>query len=396
MINFNPAILKEDIQAFINENINTDVSQLILKGIPFSDSIKKDIITQIEAKKRCLKKLPIWFNTKNIYFPTKLNIEQTSSEVTARFKASLVSGEHLIDLTGGFGIDDYYFSKTVQQVTHCEINDTLSKIVAHNYKQLSINNANCIAIDGLKALTSIGKTFDWIYIDPSRRDDTKGKVFLLEDCLPNVPLHIDLLLQYSKNIMIKTSPLLDIKSGIRELKQVKTIHCVALNNEVKELLWIIEKDYQGDIEIKTTNLKNKTQQSFDFVLNEETNETVDYSHPLQYLYEPNAAILKSGAFNSISNQLKLSKLHKHSHLYTSNNLVDFPGRVFKTETIIPYNKKAYNKQIGLKQANITTRNFPESVAQIRNKLKIKDGGDYYLFFTTDVDNNKIIIATKRQ
>ncbi|MEL0642798.1 class I SAM-dependent methyltransferase [Olleya sp. Ti.3.14] len=393
MTNFNKDILDPKIQEFINQNINSDVANLALKGIPFDNNLKQDIITQIESKKKCEKKLPTWFNTPNIYFPPKLNIEQTSSEVTAQYKSNLISGKSIIDITGGFGVDCYYFSKKVDTVIHCDLNVNLSKIVEKNSSKLKLNNITFHANDGLEVLKTIGEKVDWIYIDPSRRNDIKGKVFLLKDCLPNVPKNLDILFQYSKNIMIKTSPILDISSGISELQNVKHIHCVAVNNEVKELLWILEKDFSNEIQIKTINITNKDTQCFNFNLKNELETTPTYSQPLNYLYEPNTAILKSGAFNSIAGIKNIYKLHKHSHLYTSNDLTEFPGRRFKIIKTIPYNKKSYKKEINLNQANITTRNFPETVAQIRNKFKIKDGGKNYLFFTTILENSKTIISS---
>ncbi|MEM5538609.1 class I SAM-dependent methyltransferase [Olleya sp. AS48] len=393
MTNFNKAILDPKIQEFINQNINSDLANLALKGIPFDNNLKQDIITQIESKKKCEKKLPTWFNTPNIYFPPKLNIEQTSSEVTAQYKSNLISGKSIIDITGGFGVDCYYFSKKVDTVIHCDLNVSLSEIVEKNKSKLKVNNITFHANDGLEVLKTIGKKVDWIYIDPSRRNDIKGKVFLLKDCLPNVPENLDMLFQYSKNIMIKTSPILDITSGISELQNVKHIHCVAVNNEVKELLWILEKDFSNEIEIKTINITNKDTQRFNFTLKNELETTPTYSQPLNYLYEPNTAILKSGAFNSIAGIKNIYKLHKHSHLYTSNDLIQFPGRRFKIIKTIAYNKKSYKKEINLNQANITTRNFSETVAQIRNKFKIKDGGKNYLFFTTILENSKTIISS---
>ena len=393
MTNFNKDILDPKIQEFIYQNINSDVANLALKGIPFNNNLKQDIITQIESKKKCEKKLPTWFNTPNIYFPPKLNIEQTSSEVTAQYKSNLISGKSIIDITGGFGVDCYYFSKKVDTVIHCDLNVSLSEIVEKNTSKLKVNNITFHANDGLEVLKTIGEKVDWIYIDPSRRNDIKGKVFLLKDCLPNVPENLDMLFQYSKNIMIKTSPILDITSGISELQNVKHIHCVAVNNEVKELLWILEKDFNNEIEIKTINITNKDTQRFNFNLKNELETTPSYSQPLNYLYEPNTAILKSGAFNSIAGIKNIYKLHKHSHLYTSNDLIEFPGRRFKIIKTIPYNKKSYKKEINLSQANVTTRNFPETVAQIRNKFKIKDGGKNYLFFTTILENSKTIISS---
>ncbi|MFC0605800.1 THUMP-like domain-containing protein [Winogradskyella pulchriflava] len=388
------SILNIENQEFINSNINADISSLLLKGIPLKAVDPKLIIEQIEAKKRCKKKLPTWFNSKDIIYPNKLNIEQTSSEATAEYKAGLVSGNSLIDLTGGFGVDAYYFSKQIKDVTHCEINPKLSEIVKHNYSKLKAHNINCTNENGIEALKQANQSFDWIYIDPSRRDDSKNKVFLLSDCAPDIKLFQNLFLKYAKNVMIKTSPLLDIKATLADLEFVKEIHVVAVNNEVKELLWLLERGYEKDIVVKTVNLRTKENQIFDFKLDDEHNISPNYSKPLTYIYEPNVAILKSGAFNSIAHQLDVSKLHKHSHLYTSETLIDFPGRCFKIEKKLPFNKKALAKQ-GVKKANITTRNFPLSVVEIRKKLKIKDGGNIYLFFTTNLDDEKIILVCSK-
>ena len=385
------SILNTEVQDFINANLNEDISKLLLNGISFSEIETKDIIKQIEAKKRSKKKLPTWFNSKNIYFPNKLNIEQTSSEVTANYKANLVSGNSLIDLTGGFGVDAYYFSKRIKNVIHCEINKSLSEIVKHNYKTLNINTIECLNENGIEALKHIDRPFDWIYIDPSRRDDTKKKVFLLSECIPNIKTFQGLFLKYSNNVMIKTSPLLDIKATLNDLKQIKELHVIALDNEVKELLWVLERDCKTEFIIKTVNLTKQSKQEFEFSFENESNEIAEYTGPIAYLYEPNAAILKAGAFNSVSTQLNIPKLHKHSHLYTSNTLIDFPGRRFKIEKNIPFNKKIFAKE-KISKANVTTRNFPISVGEIRKKLKIKDGGDIYLFFTTDLNNIKIILV----
>lgn len=390
----NKSILNTDIQEFINSNLNSNISSLILKGTSFLNVETKAIIEQIEAKKRCEKKLPTWFQASNIYYPNKLNIEQTSSEITAQYKSSLIKGESIIDVTGGFGVDCFYFSKYFKTVVYCEINPNLSEIVTHNFKVLQADNIATKCVNGIEYLTASEEIFDWIYIDPSRRHDSKGKVVYLNDCEPNVPEHLALLFKHSKHILIKTSPLLDISVGVNELQNVKTIHVVAVNNEVKELLWILEDDFQGDISIETVNLKKDHEEHFSFLLNTEKELDSQYNLPLTYLYEPNSAILKSGAFDSISNNLNVFKLHKHTHLYTNDTFIDFPGRVFKIEQVFPYNKKTF-KKLGITKANVTTRNFPETVEQLRKKLNIKDGGDTYLFFTTNCKDEKIVIVTRK-
>ena len=390
----NTAILHPIVQQFITDNLKSNITKLILRGSPFDNVSIQELANQIVAKQKSEQKLKIWFSTKNIYYPAKISIEQTSSEITANYKSKLISGNSIIDITGGFGVDCLYFSKQFKNVIHCEINKDLSVIVKHNYQQLNVKNIVTVYNDGITFLKKIDTNFDCIYIDPSRRNDLKGKVFLLKDCLPNVPKNIDFLFTKTNHILLKNSPILDISSAISELKFVKEIHIVAIKNEVKEVLLLLEKNYQKKIQIKTANIQKEDVQKFNFELKEEVNS--NYSEPLSYLYEPNAAILKSGGFHQISKQLDVFKLHQHSHLYTSAKLIDFPGRSFKIENVLNYDKKKLKKVLTDKKANITTRNFPKTVAQIRKETNIKDGGTTYIFFTTDQQNNlKSIICSKR-
>jgi hypothetical protein len=389
----NTAILQPKVQHFIVDHLKSDITKLILKGSPFDDISIQELANQIIAKQKSEQKLKTWFSTENIYYPPKISIEQTSSEITANYKSTLLIGASIIDITGGFGVDCFFFSRQFKDVIHCEINEDLSTIVKHNYQQLNIKNIKTVSGNGIEFLKNSDTTFDCIYIDPSRRNDAKGKVFLLKDCLPNVPENIDFLFTKTTQILLKNSPILDISSAITELKFVKEIHVVAIKNEVKEVLFLLEKNYEGDIQIKTINIQKEDTQRFDFKLKEAV--TSIYSEPLSYLYEPNAAILKSGGFHQISKQLNLFKLHQHSHLYTSEQLIDFPGRIFKIRNVINYDKKKLKKLLTEKKANITTRNFPKTVAQIRKETGIKDGGTSYIFFTTDNKNElKSIICSK--
>lgn len=391
----NTTVLNTENQEFINKHLNSNIADLVLRARSKSSEALSILIDQIEAKKKCFKKLPTWYQTKNIYYPNKLNIEQTSSELTAKYKAQLVAGKSLIDLTGGFGVDCFYFSKVFQNVVHCEINQELSEIVRYNYSRLKVDNIDCIAKNGLEVLEAQKQVYDCIYIDPSRRHDSKGKVFRLNDCLPNVPLHLEQLFTYTDTVLIKTSPLLDLSIGIEELKQVKTIYSLAVNNEVKELIWLLKKGYKAEVQIKAVNLLKESEQNFEYTHGQDTLAQVEYSPPLKYLYEPNAAILKAGAFNSIAEQLNVYKLHKHAHLYTSEYLIDFPGRRFKVKAVMDYNKKQLKKQFQSDKANITTRHFPESVQNIRKKLALKEGGSKYLFFTSLANEKRIVISCSK-
>ena len=386
------SILTQVVQDFINQNISANITQLALQKNPFPETNWTLILQQIAAKQKAITKLPSWFKTPNIYYPSKVSVEQTSSEKTARYKSDLISGKNLIDLSGGFGVDDFYFAQRFEQVIHCEIEATLSEIVQHNFKQMGVSNIECISGDSEVTLTNLNKSFDWLYIDPSRRNEAKGKVFMLKDCLPNVPEKLDFYYRFTSNLMIKTAPILDITAGLSELQNVKAIHIVALENEVKELLWIIEKDWIGNPKITTINLTKEKTETFSFEWNSVA--VAEYSEPKTYLYEPNAAIMKSGGFDWISAQFKLKKLHPHSHLYTSDTLIEFPGRVFAIDQTVPYNKTEM-KLLGNQKANITIRNFPDTVENIRKKWKINDGGNCYSFFTTDVNNHKIVLLCSK-
>jgi len=389
----NLAILHSEVQEYISANLKTEITKLILKGSPFEKVSVQELANQIIAKQKSEKKLPTWFSTESIYYPTKISIEQTSSEVAAAHKLSLISGDSVIDITGGFGIDAHAFSKQFKKVVHCEINDQLSEIVAHNFKQLNIDNIETFAGDGLQFLKKTSQKFDCVFIDPSRRHDAKGKVFLLKDCLPYTPPKIEFLFTKATQILIKTSPILDISNTIKELKSVVKVQIIAFNNEVKELLFLLEKNPPNTIRVEAINYQKNSLQQIEF--NHQSAAKSTYSPPLTYLYEPNAAILKSGGFHEISHQLKVFKLHQHSHLYTSDQLMDFPGRQFIITQSMPYDKKKIKKFIGQEKANITIRNFPKSVAQIRKETKIKEGGQVFIFFTTNLDNKQIVLFCRK-
>lgn len=386
-------LLQPSVQKYIDENVESNLSELAFKKNPFPELDWKDLLNQIETKAKAKDKLPTWFANKAIIYPGKISLEQTSSEITANYKSKLVEGSTLLDASGGFGVDDYYFSKTIQQVYHCEMNQELSEIVSHNFQSLNVANCSCIFGDSTEILERLNSKLDWIYIDPSRRNQTKGKVFMLKDCSPNVSKLLDFYLKHTENILIKTAPILDISAGLKELKYVKEIHVVAVNNEVKELLWILEKNFLNQPIIKAVNLNENKVDLFTF--NYDAINDSPLGLPEKYLYEPNAAIMKSGGFGEVGNQFQLKKLHQHSHLYTSNDLVSFPGRIFEILEIINYSKIEMKSKLENQKSNITLRNFPDTVENIRKKWQIKDGGILYSFFTTALQNNKIVLLCKK-
>ncbi|MGM1057322.1 MAG: class I SAM-dependent methyltransferase [Bacteroidota bacterium] len=390
----NKAILNTEVQKFITEHLFEDLSKLILKGSPFPQVSSQEIGVQISGKKKAESKLPVWFNTKKILYPPNLNLEQTSSQKTAKYKASLISGDKLIDLTGGFGIDSYFFAEKFRQLTYCELNPELFEIATHNFEILGARNIKAFQGNGIEILKKSKEHFDWIFLDPSRRDEHGGKVFHLNQCTPDISENLELLFERSENIMLKTSPLLDLKAGIIGLKQVSEIHIVAVNSDVKELLWILKKGFQGEADIKTIDFQKSEIQLFNTIFSNNQSE-VPLSLPLKYIYEPNPAIMKSGMFRELAVQTNTVKLHSNSHLFTSETIKIFPGRTFEVSDIISFNRKLLKQRLKVKKANITTRNFPKSVEVLRQELKISDGGNTYLFFTTNLKNEKIVLVCKK-
>ncbi|WP_276361943.1 hypothetical protein [Daejeonella sp. H1SJ63] len=390
----NKSILNTEIQNFINDNLDTDIPKLSLRKSPFASVSSTELAVQIDSKKRCENKLPTWFKTKGIYYPPKLAIEQCSSELAAAYKADLINGEDIIDLTGGFGVDSYYFALKAGNVSHCEINPELSEISKHNSKKLGVK-INYLNTDGIAYLRTNKHQFDTIYIDPSRRIANK-KVFLLKDCEPDVISNLQLLSERCRLLMIKTAPLLDIQSGIHELKAVSSVHVISIRNECKELLFLINNGETSADPIITCSFPATYEGStYSFRISDEKNyEIRQYSRPLEYVYEPDVALLKAGCFKLITRDFALFKIHQHTHLYTSAELNrSFPGRIFKLKNVWEYGR--FIKENSIRKANIITRNFPSNPEELKKKLKINDGGDEYILFCTGPDNNRIVIQCTR-
>lgn len=372
---------------------HTPLHSFILKGSPFPDITIQELAQQLEGKRKAKGKLPLWYETKGIIYPPKLNLEQTSSEATARYKASLIHGKIIVDGTGGFGIDAYYFAQVANKVIHIEINEELSAFAKRNAETLQQQNVELVIGDSMEIIANSTLRFDTIFLDPGRRTDSKGKVFMLKDCIPNVPLYKNVLLSKCDALWIKTAPLLDISAGLEELKNVAEIHIVAVKNEVKELLWKLTTTKIKNPKITVVNLQS-SDPALSFTYSEIFEATPSYGSPKKYLYEPNSALMKSGAFHWVCDAFRIEKLGEHSHLYTSDELVEFAGRRFEIKKVLPYLKKV-GKELGITKANITTRNFPLKVEEIRKKLKIKDGGDVYLFFTTLTGGELVVIQCSK-
>lgn len=323
--------------------------------------------------------------------PPKISMEQGSSAFSAKIKAEMVSGKSMLDLSAGMGVDAYYFAQNFKEFTHNEPNEILSDIAKYNFKTLGINNV-CFTQQNAEEFEFI-KKYDWIYLDPDRRNAAEQKVFKLSDCKPNLIEILPKLLQFSNNIMVKLSPMLDIKACIAELDFIKEVLIISEKNEVKELVLIIEKGYS---KLPSVKCIESTNEPFEFNFENETNEISEFQLPQKYLYEPNSSILKAGGFKSVGAKYGLKKLAIHSHLYTNNEIVEnFPGRKFEIVHISKFDKKVLNNLIISKKANISCRNFPIGPDEIKKKLAWKDGGEQYVFFTENTKKEKIVLICSK-
>lgn len=386
--------MDEATRQFINQHINHDVHQLALQAGRYPDVDMPLALRQITGRQKMKLKVPLFFHNEAILYPVRLSLEQASSEVTARYKASLCSGSTFADLTGGMGIDTYFISRNFDKATYIEQQAELCELARHNFKALGADNIEVINTTAEKHLAEM-QGIDCIYLDPARRDGTGKKVVLLSDCEPDIAALAPQLLQKAKTVMVKLSPMLDISSAIQDIPSVRQVHIIAVDNECKEILLILAPEKAGDIQVQTVNfLKNGEKQTFGYPLHDEQDTTVEYARAVgKYLYEPNAAIMKSGAFKLVAQHYGLKKLHQHTHLYTSDSVVDdFPGRIFEVLNVWGNSAKEWKKHLApIGKANISVRNYPQSAAELRKKLKLSEGGNCYLFACTLAGNEKTII-----
>jgi len=388
------ALLTPKVQIFIRDHENDDPATLMLRAKQYSDIPLKEAVEQIQSRKKAKVKLPTWYVANHLIYPPPLSLEQSSSAITAEYKASLFSGKKFVDLTGGMGIDFSFLSKSFKKGFYIERQANLVEIAQHNMKCLGLKSAEFHHAEAEDFLNQTSEKFDLIFLDPARRGSHDQKVFRIEDCEPNVLSLLPLMKAKGSSVLIKTSPLLDIKGAVKDLGGATQVHVVAVNNEVKELLFIIDANANENPMIKAIDLTN-TEVEFEFNYAEEQNTNLAHGSIENYLYEPNVAILKAGAFKSIAARLGLIKLHVNSHLYTSKTLVtNFPGRSFKVIREINLNKKELRKALPSMKANITVRNYPMTVEQIRKKTSLADGGNQYIFATTDQSGKKVVLCEK--
>lgn len=394
--------LSFEVKNFIKANERADISSLLLKhksidGVPVSA-----IVDQIVGRRKAKVKLPEYFVNEDILYPPAINLEQTSSGRTARFKANLLSSnlppanhtrDTLVDLTGGFGIDTLAFSKLFNRVIHVEPDEKLQRLAQYNHALLEASNViyvNQTAEEYIKTMDSASAVF----IDPSRRSGTR-KVYSFHDCQPDITELQDDILRRTGMLMIKASPMLDIQLALGELRHTKEVCVLAVDNEVRELLFIIERGFKGEARILTENDADDSRSSFGFFLSEEQKAVPTFSNVMEYIYEPNAALLKAGAFKLLSHRYTVSKLHINSHLYTAGRLdEDFPGRIFRVVSTLKADSRKAADFFPEGKANIITRNYPSSPDALKKKLKLSDGGDRYLLAYTSLTGPELVAAER--
>ena len=451
--------INDNVKDFIKKHLNDDVNKLALSKFP-EDIDKHFVVRQIHARQVLSKKLPSWAENDELIFPKKLSLEQCSSELTAKYKTSLSTKSHeitrkgfsedscdlvdkkriLVDLTGGMGVDTSFLSDNFDKTYYVDMQEELCEIAKHNFKILDKNIE--VVNDNAEHFLTTCDEVDCIYLDPARRDEYGRKMVSLHDCSPDVAELHDILLKKAKKVLVKVSPMLDIEMIKKELTDITEIHVVAVRNECKEILLEIQKLKNSKSQQLSNSVTQKlsnsaTQQlrilaidlrenwSFFFTEDEERDAQWTLADSVgKYLYEPGAACMKAGCFKLLSQKYNLDKLHRNSHLYTSNELIfDFPGRIFEVLCALPFDKKTKkeitsicqqttdNRQQTLsedfpatqqlsniatpKKASVATRNFPLSADELRKNLGLQDGNDFYIFGTTMKGEKKIVVIAKK-
>lgn len=390
---------KETIE-FIKNHINQNVNDILLSSNKNYNIDIKEASIQILSRQKAKNKFPELYNNFELIFPAPVSIEQSSSNLTALYKQRFSRNQTVADITGGFGIDTLSFSNNALKVNYYERNIELAKIAKHNFNIL--NKSNIIVCPGEFLSQHTGEKFDLIYADPSRRDKYNSKKIILSDYEPIIPVIKKQLFDITSCILIKISPMADISATIMEFEETTEIHIISVNNECKELLFLLEKEHQNkDIKVFTANLFEDSfkNQYFQFDLTQESicESNFTDNKNAKYLYEPNSSILKAGAFKVIGEKFSTPKLHRNTHLYRSSSYIkDFPGRIFEIIEEIPFNNKyikIFNKKYP--KVNISTRNFPLTPKELRHRLKTEDGGEIYVFGVTNFQESRNLLICKK-
>ncbi len=391
--------LSPEEKRFIREHAADDLNRLLLAASRYPEMDVPFLANQIAMRRQLRDKLPAWVRNEDLLFPARIAAEQCSSEQTAVYKQRLVCKKWTIcDLTGGLGVDSFYLSHKVRALTYVERYQAYCDAARYNFKLLGAENIEVVNADAAAYIREMSDV-DAVYLDPARRSECNKRLFALQDCEPDLPKLLPALLQKSPCVIAKLSPMADLQQTFSLLPGTVAVHVLAVRNECKELLFVIERVRVDSPVIHCVNfLVDGTESAFSFAWEEEHSaETRMAASVGSYLYEPNASLLKAGAFKLLTGRFGVEKLQVSSHLYTSRMWVAaFPGRSFRVEAVYPFSGKLCKTLARtIPQANITVRNFPLSVAELRRRTKIAEGGSAYLFATTLADGRKVLIACSK-
>ena len=399
--------METKLEEFIREHRHDDVRQLALQAARYPYIDMQQALQQIAGWQTARTKLPEWAATDGIVYPPRLSMEQCSSEATAKYKAKVLdpSTSTVIDLTGGFGVDFSYMARSFQKAVYVERQPHLCEAARHNFQLLGLENAEVVCGDGVEYLKNLPSPFNaqsplTIYLDPARRDENGKKTYAISDCTPDVVALKDLLLEKAGLVLIKLSPMLDWHKAVDDLGEVVEVHIVSVDNECKELLLVLAKNPAAPLRVVCANIRHDAETELFESFPSNDNLSIPLFPALRerdFLYEPNASIMKAGCFAEVAHRFGVQPTGSNSHLFLSPQFIpDFPGRKFQIEKVTSMNKKELKHVIGgLTKANITVRNFQLSVAELRKRLKLADGGDTYIFATTLGEKDHVLLITKQ-
>ena len=394
---------------FIQEYREKDTRQLALQSARFPDVDMPYALDQIKGWQTARRKLPTWAACDGIVYPPHLSMEQCSSEPTAQYKLNLAMewarrvdhASSMTDLTGGFGVDFSFTSCAFAAATYVERNEQLCHIVEHNLPLLGLNNATVVCADAVEYLSTV-EPQTMLFLDPARRDEHGAKTVMLADCTPDVVQLLPQLLEKSRFTMLKLSPMLDWHKAVDDLQgAVREVHIVSVGGECKELLLVLSTVVESELKVYCADLSTASDTSSLFVYTPGSSAPVVNSklktQNSKFVHEPNASIMKAGCFDELAAAYGVSPVSRNSHLFLSDEPIeDFPGRSFVVERVTTMNKGELRKAlVGIEKANIATRNFPLSVAELRKRLKIKDGGDVYIFATTTAEGEHLLLISRK-
>lgn len=394
---------------FIREYRERDIRQLALQANRFPNVDMSYALDQIQGWQIARRKLPKWAACDGVIFPPHLSMEQCSSEPTAQYKLNLAMewasrvghAPRMTDLTGGFGVDFSFTSCAFAAATYVERNEQLCHIVEHNLPLLGLNNATVVCADAVEYLSTV-EPQTMLFLDPARRDEHGAKTVMLADCTPDVVQLLPKLLEKSRFTMLKLSPMLDWHKAVDDLQgTVREVHIVSVGGECKELLLVLSTVVESELKVYCADLSTASDTSSLFVYTPGSsapvaNSTFNIQHST-FLFEPNASIMKAGCFDELAAAYGVSPVSRNSHLFLSDEPIEgFPGRSFVVERVTTMNKGELRKAlVGIEKANIATRNFPLTVAELRKRLKIKDGGDVYIFATTTAEGEHLLLISRK-